>query len=270
MNNKIEYKSNRKDYIDLLAIAKSILSRWWLIVLLALLFAVGFFIKAQYFTSPSYTSGYTAYIYNTTQDNVQNRVSADVTSARNLTSTYSEIIKSQPVVESAIEATGIKGLTYSSVASSISVQAVGDTEIIGIYVTTGNPETSYKIATALEEVAATNVSNIVTGSTMRVVTPSNYPGNSNKVNFKKVVGEGLIIGAVIAVVILVLVYLFDDRIRNEEALEPKYGIPVLGTIHDLNYSNRYYKKYKKYGYYSYGYGYGERRKKKEEEKNENN
>lgn len=254
MNKKIEEaNAPGKDYIDILAILKSLLSGWWLILLLALICAVVLFIKAQYFTSPSYTSGYTAYIYNTTQDNVNNRVSADVTSARSLTSTYAEIIKSQPVVQSAIEAAGLN-MTYGQASSAISVEAIGDTEIIGIYVTTGDPQTSYKLATALEEVAATNVSSIVTGSTMRVITPSNIPSDSNKVNYLEVIAQGLAIGAVIAIVILVLVYLFDNKVKSEEELEQKYSIPILGTIHDLNYSNKYYKKYKKYGYYTYGYG----------------
>ena len=71
---------------------------------------------------------------------------------------------------------------------------------------------------------------------------------------------GLVIGAAIAAVGIVILALLDDTIHNEEYILENYDCPILAKVPDLvNSRGKRYGYYSRYGsrsYYGYGYGYG--------------
>ena len=191
------------------------------------------FAAAHILLAPVYCSGFTAYINNSTQNNSSDSLSnADVQAARNLASTYAEIIASRPNVENAMALSGTRD-SYDRVAESISVNRLNNTEIIEISVESTDPEKAYDLAQALEQTSPEYVSGIVVGSSMIIVTHAELPENPSGPYYILYVGNAVLLSVVLAIAILVLLELFDTRVKSADELSDRYGVIVIGTIHDL-------------------------------------
>lgn len=237
-------KSSNED-IFLLDIWKVIMQKWWLVILIAFLCGGLAYIGTKLFIEPTYQSSFSAYVNNSNQNiNNDSLSTADITAARNLTSTYATIITSQPDIEAAIRESGLD-MTYSEISNKISVNTLNDTEIIRVSVVTTNPEVSYKIATSLQRVAPDYVAGIVVGSSMMVIEPANYPNSIYGPNYLKNTVLGAAVGVILLLIILFICEIMDNRIRGVDELS-RYGIVVIGTVHDLAVS-----KQQGYGYYGY-------------------
>ena len=231
--------------IFLLDIWKMLIKKWWLIVLVSVLCGGITFAGTKLFVEPTYESSFTAYVNNSNQNiNNDTLTTADITAARNLTSTYATIIKSQPDIEAAIQAAGLN-LAYENVIDNISVNTLNDTEIIRVSVITTDPDTSYKIASSLQKVAPDYVAGIVAGSSMMVIEPARHPTSIYGPNYLLNVIIGIILGDFILMIALIIYELMDDRVKDVDELN-RYGIVVIGTVHDLATS-----KSNGYGYYGY-------------------
>ena len=251
INEKAQWRSEETQ-IDLLALANTLLKRWWLIVIAAAVLGAIAFAGAKVLITPTYRSWFTAYINSNVYRGDEDRVTnTELTTSRNLTSTFSTIISSRPAVEAAIQQSGV---TRNYGSSIVSVSTVNNTEILRVNVTTPNPDDSYKIAQAMESISAEYVSRIVNGTTLMVITPSARSGRIFSPNYTRYTLIGAILGAVIMALILILRELLDNRVKETDDLMKRYGYAVMGTIHDLTAHSSH-----KYGAYGYGYGYGKRR-----------
>ena len=76
----------------------------------------------------------------------------DVTMNQKLVSTYSEIIRSKNVLGQVIENLEIANLTQAELRKSVTVEAIEDTEVIRITVSTEEPEYSARIANEIGKV----------------------------------------------------------------------------------------------------------------------
>ncbi len=218
--------------VDVLALLKALLRGWWVILIAMLVFGAATFLLTKFLITPTYRSSFSAYVNSADKKEGTSVTSGEITASRSLTSTYSVIIKSQPVIEGAIKEAGLS-YSYEDMANAITVGTVDDTEVIKVNVTTDDPDTSYALAKALEQVAADNVSAIVTGSAMKIVSHSGYPAGIYSPSYKRNVVLGVLLGFLLSVVILALREILDNRVKDADDLTKKYGVVVVGTIHDL-------------------------------------
>ena len=121
-------------------------------------------------------------------------------------------------------------------------------EIITVQVTTADPRMSKNYAECIISVAQEQVSSIVDGSSMRVIDEPYLPGVINSPDYKKNTILGALIGAVLVVMIVVLRELLDNRVRDEETLEERFGVAILGSIPNYDAAGRASKSYGTYGY----------------------
>ena len=239
--------SNNDDTIDLLKLARVLLAKWWLILIVGVLFAGGTYAGTGFLIKPTYRSYFTAYINNKTEVGTSNLSTADISASRNLVSTYQSIIESRSNIEHAIEENGLN-LQYDSVKTAIEVSQVNNTEIISVSVITTDPHTSLALAKALQDSSADYVESIVEGSSMRVVEQVRFADKPYGPDYIRYGILGGLAGVVLVCAILILRDLLDTRIRSKEDLENRFDVIVIGTIHDLNQP----KKGSGYGYYGYG------------------
>ena len=231
--------------IDLMKLIRSLLQHWWLLLIAAVLFGVGFFAGTHILIAPTYRSGFTAYVNNRIDSNSTESVSSsDITASENLTSTYAVIISSQPNVEAALEEAGMT-CTFDEAIEWISIDAVDDTQVIQVSVTAEDPDTAYQLAQALEEVSPDYVAEIVEGSSMRIVASPNYPDEIYAPDYLRNALLGAVLGLFLAAAYIILRDLTDRRIKSAEALQERFDVPIVGIIHDLNSTGQG-------GYYGYG------------------
>jgi len=246
--------------IDLLQVLEAFLKKAWLIVLCMLVFGAGAFAYTFYTVAPTYQSSVLFYVNNSNITNIDatkiNISDQDITAAKSLVDTYIVILKTRNTLDEVIEKSGVD-LDYVTLNGKISAAAVNETEVFRVTVTDTDPLRAEQIANTIAIVFPTKISEIVEGSSARVVDYAVIPTRKSGPNLTNQTTKGILVGAVIACIIILVMFFMDYQIHNEDFLIDNYeDIPLLGVIPDFDVkriygSYRYGKRYEKssYGYY---------------------
>ncbi len=256
--NEKKAKKDAIEEIDLIPLLKAVVSRWWLIVIFAVAFGVASYFVTDTFITPTYKSGFTAYVNNysgttsggtETTNGGKKLTTSDITASQSLVKTYSKIILSRSVLS---EAAAKINLNYTSAQLSkmVSTATEDDTEVIGVYVTAEDPKVAAQLANAISEVAPKMISQIIEGSSMQIIDEPLVPTSINSPSYSRNTAIGALLGAVVAAAIIVVKELLDDHVKNEDDLEEKFSIPVVGVIPDINSAIKQSTKYA-YAYKAY-------------------
>ncbi len=247
--------NNDKYTIDLLHIFRSLWRRAWIIVLAAILAGAGTFIYAAYNIAPTYSSSILLYVNNSGINLGETTVSitsSDLSASRNLVSTYSVILKSRTTLERVIEKTGV---SYSTGALSGKITAAreNETEVMRVTVTTTDPYEAAEIANCIAEVLPARIAEIIDGCSVEVVDYA-VP-NINKVapNITYYTAVGMVAGALVVAMLLVILAILDDTIHSEDYLLRSYSYPILAKIPNLLGSSSSRYGYRNSGYYKRSY-----------------
>lgn len=230
--------SDRVKEIDLLEIGRAIWSKFWFVILLTLLGAALAFGVTNFLIHPTYRSGFTAYVNNHAsgaENNVSSLNSGDTAASQTLAQTYASIIKSRPVVEDAMDRISMN-VNYDDIAEDITTEVDTDSQLVTLDVTMENATDARNLARSIARVAPKYVASIVEGSSMKIVSSPILPDRPYAPSIPKNTAVGAIIGCLLAMVIIIIRHLTDDRIKSVEALEEKYGISVIGTIPNFDHA----------------------------------
>lgn len=224
---------NENIELDLRGIFKALLKRAWIIVLCAVILATSVCVYTMNFVTPKYEASVTMYVNNNTGKNSNNISSSDLAVALRLVSTYVNIIQSNKVLEKVIAETGIS-LSVGQVRGMISAEVVDETEMFRVRVSTSNPQVSADIANAIAAVAPGEISEIIEGSSAKVIDYARVPTSRSSPNYVSSAMLGAVAGAVLAAAVIVLCAVLDTRIKHEEDLKKICDVPVLGVIPDIS------------------------------------
>lgn len=220
----------RPGEVDGRKLLKFCIGKWWLILLCTLLAAGAAFLWTKCFVTPIYRASVTLYVNNTQSgERVDSISSSSLSASKQLVNTYISIIKSNTVLEQVAEQAG-QDCGPETLRDALSAEQVGDTELFTVHILHEDPETAARIANAVAEVAPGEIGNIVEGSSAKIVDYATVPGSHDTPNYRERTVMGGAIGCVLAVVIAVLLFLLDGRIKSKEDLAQLCCCPVLGQI----------------------------------------
>ena len=230
--------------INIIPLLKEIIKKLWLIVLVGLIVGGAVFVGAKVFIKPSYRSGFTAYVNNKQgKQTTDYLTSSDVNAAKELVLTYRSIITSNAILTAAAESIGVD-MPYEVLAGKVSTEIMDETEIIMVYVVDTDPQFAYDYAQAIAKTAPAYMSQIVEGSSMKIIDVPVYNEKRYKPNYIRYGIIGFLIGALAVLVICIIRYFIDDTVKNESDIENKFAMPILGVIPDVtkasNKSSDYY------------------------------
>lgn len=233
------------DYIDLMALGKALLRRWWFILLAGCVAGIAAYAFSVMTLVPTYKSSFTAYVNNSNQNLDSNIVTtSDIAASRQLTLTYAEIIHCRPVMELTVEKSGLE-METEELSGMISVGNLNDTELMKITITSEDPEQSYRLACALQDTAPEYVEKVLVGSSMQIVEPPLLPTAPSSRSFTSRMKKAFLAGAALACAVVLLIEFLDTRVKSTEMIESRYDVVVIGTIHDLSSSSSGYGYYGK-------------------------
>ena len=231
--NKKKYRGRLvtdKGEIDLLVLMRILWQRILLILLAAIFMASLFGVLTKFFIAPTYQSGFTAFINNKNEAGQQTTVTnADTSAAESLANTYAEILHSRPVLEAAAKLNKMN-LSYRELDSMVATKIQANTQLVNVTVTAESPDDAYYLAKTISEISPDYVSDIVEGSSMKIV--SKPVKNLQKVgpSVSKNCMIGGFLGMLLAMAIVVVIEVMDTRIKSAEELEEAYGYSVVGSI----------------------------------------
>ena len=240
----MEPKNNINDEIeiDLLEIFGLFLSRWILILLVALTTAMIGFAISFFMIDPTYESTTKIYILNKNEN--QNVTYSDMQLGTQLTKDYSELINSRYVLEEVIQKLHLD-LDYQGLKDKVSVSTPSDTRIVSITVTDTDPVEAMNIANAVRESASNHIGNVMDIDAVNVVESANMPTKKAGPSYTKWTMIGGVLGAFIICAVILIHYLLDDTIKTSEDIERYLGLSTLGLIPVIETGDNTKKKKKK-------------------------
>ncbi|MCD7847014.1 MAG: Wzz/FepE/Etk N-terminal domain-containing protein [Oscillospiraceae bacterium] len=251
-------KSGSKDYveIDLMRLLKAVWHNAWAVVLATLVGAVVAFAYVTLAVTPLYQSKVLMYVNNSSINLSTTSVSissSDISASQSLVSTYAVIMNTRTVLNEVAEEAGLN-YTYSQLSSMISTSAVDDTEVFQVVVTSPDPEEAALIANTIAEVFPDVVSDIVEGSSAKIVDYAVVPTTKSSPSVTRYTMMGALIGLVLSVGVIVVLELLDTLIHDEDYLLQNYrNIPVLASIPDMDATGSSSKGGYYGGYYGHDY-----------------
>lgn len=236
---------NNGDAIDLLHIFGVLWRKLWLIVLCGILAAAACFCWSAFLITPQYSSTVLMYVNNGSISVGSTSINlSDLSAAKSLVNTYLVILRNRTTMNEIIDKTGVD-YTYEELLERVSAEAVNDTEIFGITVTTDDPYKSEKIANSIATILPNRVADIIDGSSMRMVDQAVADTEKSSPSITKYTLVGLILGLIISSAAVIISDLLDDVIRDENYVLQTYNIPILAVVPDLLSEGS-----KRYGYYN--------------------
>ena len=244
-------EQNEEIEINLTRLLAALLKRAWLIGLVAILCAVVTLIGTVLFVAPQYKSSAMFYVNNNdlSLGDVDFSISSsDISASKSLVKTYIVILNTRETLNDVIDYAGVK-LTYAQLKAMISADAVDSTEVFRVTVTSEDPVEAEKIADAIAYILPKRIANIIQGTTAAVVDSAVLPTNASSPNYTKNTMLGFAAGLMAMAVIIVVMTLLDNTIREEEDISQCSKHPILAAVPDMEAQT-------KSGAY---YGYGEKK-----------
>lgn len=229
--------SNHERYVSMDTLMRALLHNAWIILLVACLSCGGTYWGMKKFIKPSYQSSFTIYVNNRTSninsiDESSILSSSDLLASRSLAQTYSEIITSKTLLRRAAKRIDLDE-SYENLARCVNTTMVNDTEIIKVTVTMKDPELAADYANALRKAAPNYIAKIVEGSSMQTVDRAEVSNIISSPNYRKGAVLGGMVGAAISAMIIMILALLNDKVKDEKRLSQLSNLVILGTIPDM-------------------------------------
>lgn len=221
--------------IDLQELLLLYLRKWW-IILLCLVIGMSAALGVTWkFVTPMYQANISIYVNNSRgAEDMDYLSSADLSAAQTLVNTYVSISKSNRVLGKISE--NLNGdYSVAELAGMISARQMNETEIFRIYVLHPDPAEAARIANAAAEVAPKEISDLIEGTSARVIDMAQIPSSRYSPNYTQTAVIGGVVGTVLALVFLSIFYLKDTRIKDENDLTDLFALPVLGRIPNFEF-----------------------------------
>ncbi|MCD8146308.1 MAG: Wzz/FepE/Etk N-terminal domain-containing protein [Clostridiales bacterium] len=232
--------------IDVTKLLKALWHRAWILLLVALLGCSLAYLGTKTFIQPTYRATFTAYVNNKSSDEGTTTVStSDLTAAQSLVYTYTHILTSRTMLLAAAEEIGAD-YTYEEMSEWVTTDVVEDTEIIEVDVTMESAEDALELAKAIAAMMPIYVTEIVEGSSVQIIDMPVLPDDIYAPSYLRNAVIGGMIGVFLAAVVIILLELLDDTVKEEETLETRFGVAVIGVIPDLATADKYTSHYGSY------------------------
>lgn len=219
---------------ELMVYARKILKRWWIVVLAAVLLSVAGFVVAKLTYVPQYSSQIMFVASNKDQSLVvSGQSSSDLLASMNLAENYKYVFTSKSLTAKVANNCGYK-VTAEQVKKFISVQAVEDTAIVYLTVTTTDPEVSSAIANTYMRFYEEAIAEAFPSTTLKAIDPPLLPETPDADNsVMRFTLLGFFGGAVLAVMVLVFVIFMQDPVMSAEDIRSKVGLKIIGSVNHV-------------------------------------
>ena len=219
MNELKQLEAQRDDEIeiDLGEIFHLLLNKLWVIILCFIVGGVIAFSGTKLFLTPKYSASSMIYILTKTTSVTS---LADIQMGSQLTADFEILATSRPVIEEVIEKLKLK-YSYDELVAMIQTDNQS-----GIYM----GYSAKAIANELAEVTAERVAYVMSSDKPKIVEEAVVPKKASSPNTMKNTIMGALAVAFLAMGIIVIKYLVNDTVQNEDDIKKYLGLHMLAAI----------------------------------------
>jgi capsular polysaccharide biosynthesis protein len=218
-----------------------ILDHWKMVLLSTILVAAIAFVYSEYLVTPLYESTSQLYVLSKSTSITS---LADIQMGSNLTNDYMVVVNGRPIIDQVIDNLGLDE-TYETLVGKITLNNPTDSRILEITVTDPDPERAKLIADERAEVSSAFISEKMDQDPPSIIQYGYADGDKVSPSVTKNTILGALVGAFIAVAFVVVMFMLNDTIMDQEDVEKKIGINLLGTVPLEQQDDRERKKRKK-------------------------
>lgn len=216
--------------IDLLEIAKRVWLHKLPIIALAVVLAVLFAVRVEFFVADKYTAGGTLYISNQSSDALTSEISMDdMNTAKSMTETYKIILQTRSFLSEVSQDIGGR-FSWKQIKNMSSMYSVNETEVLQIDVTANTPEEAYLVAESLVRNAPNKLDSIFPNGHVAIVDAAVFPEGPVGKGVTKQALMGFAMGLFLGVAVVVISGYFDTKVRKNEEVSKRYNVSILGEI----------------------------------------
>ncbi|MCI7322047.1 MAG: Wzz/FepE/Etk N-terminal domain-containing protein [Lachnospiraceae bacterium] len=212
--------------IDLKDLCLELLSFWKLILLALVLGGVIAYSMSRFLMVPQYESVAELYVLSKSTSITS---LADIQAGTSLTNDYMVVVKGRPVIEQVIVNLKLDE-TYGTLSDKVELNNPTNSRVLEIRVRDEDPRMAKKIADEIAKVSAAFIAEKMDQDAPSTIQYGYSDGSPVSPNIPKNTIIGALLGAFLAIAVIVIAYLFNDTIMNAEDVEKKLGLNVLGTL----------------------------------------
>ena len=226
-------KENKEIGIDVVQLFKVLWKKKIAIILTAIVAALVAFGVSSFILTPEYSSTTRIYVVNRNQSENAGLTNQDLQAGTYLVKDYKEIILSQDVLEKVISNLKLEQ-SGKGLSKKIQVTVPVDTRIVSIVVKDDQPEEASRIANALREVAAEKIIKVTRVSDVTTLEEARPALTPSSPNIRRNTLLAFLAGGAVMAILILLLELFDDRVKRPEDVEEVMQVALLGIVPDLN------------------------------------
>ena len=214
--------------IDLMEVLLRLLEKWKLIIAGALVCAVLMAMYSFILATPMYEATSKLYVLNSSDSAIN---LSDLQIGSYLTSDYMEVFDTWEVNEMVRQNLNLS-YTREELADMLTLTNPSNTRILNITVTSSDPQEAADIANEYADVAGQYISATMQTDQPSLLSEALTPDKPVSPKKKRNVVLGFLLGALLVCAGVIIQYLLDDKIKNEEDIKKYVGLPTLSVVPD--------------------------------------
>ncbi len=212
--------------IDLGELFLRLLDKWYIIVAAALVGTLISGIWTFFFVTPQYEATSKLYILNS-DDSVINLSSLQLGSQ--LANDYTHVFSNWHVHEAVIDKLGLE-YSYKDLQKMIRVNNPSNTRLLEITVTSPDPQEAQLIANTYAAVAPEFIAKVMKTVEPSIFQEARLPITPVSPSKSRNLILGFLIGAFLAVGVITVMFVMDDKVRTSDDITKLLGLPTLGVV----------------------------------------
>lgn len=214
------------DLLELLMVMKKHLSA---ILLAGIVGLVIMFAYTSFLVTPLYSASSMMYVMPDNSNSMNSSTLSDMQVGQQLTSDYSNMIKSRSFMEDVIKKLNLT-IDYQQLLGKVEVTNPTSSRILQVTVNDPNPQTAADIANEMASVAESKLKEITGMQAIKIYEEAAVPDRPSSPSLKKNCALGLLAGLVLAMAVVTILYLLDDTIKTEDDIEKYLGMTTLAVL----------------------------------------
>lgn len=199
----------------------------WIIILAAALCGASVFCVCKFLITPQYIASTRVYILNRTSEGGVSY--SEFQASNQFTKDYEVLITGVNVTKEVIKELDLD-MTSRELAKKITITSPTDTRILQINVCDSDPEAAAEIANCVRRVAGEQVVKIMDIDAVNLIYEAEVPTvPSTPTTFRDTI-VAAVLGVIVTGIILLIVYMLDDRLKTEDDVERYLHLNTVGTI----------------------------------------
>lgn len=225
----------------ILKFIRQVISKWWLIMIFIIIFAVAGFGIAKITYTEQYVSKITFNVSNKNSEMLGTNGSvtsaSDTQASVTIANNFKELIQNGndfvSQVQQIVKTTTGKEYDIGYLRAVIGVEVVTDSTLMKVSVTTGDPELAYAISTAIQSMYADFSKDVFPSANVTVADNATKAVLASDSSTLIYTAAGLILGAALAVLIVLITAKIQNKLLSTEDIKTNFNINILATVSDI-------------------------------------